>query len=64
MYEEAIEIINIRQMHKINQVPTEGTLDKATTAIAESGKGRFFSSPPHTTPHAQVGPHGAVPGKF
>jgi len=32
------------------------------TDLGESGKGRFFSSPPHTTPHA--GPHGAVPGKF
>jgi len=28
----------------------------------KSGKGEFFSPPPHTTPHA--GPHGAVPGKF
>jgi probable addiction module antidote protein len=32
------------------------------SSTAQSGKGRFSSSPPHTTPLA--GPHGAVPGKL
>jgi probable addiction module antidote protein len=31
------------------------------SSTAQSGKGRFSSSPPHTTPLA--GPQGAVPGK-